>query len=116
MIERAVSHSSGNGSERTTDTTGKFHTRFAIEKPTIFGGTNEISICLFQRWFFSSSMEPVRRWKFTETESVAQHLEQCPFNIREPMRKVKKNEQWDKVLKALKSSARTKRIVGSHHK
>ena len=47
-------------------------------------------------------MEPVRRWKFTETESVAQHLEQCPFNIREPMKKVKKNEQWDKVLKALK--------------
>ena len=58
-------------------------------------------------------MEPVRRWKFTETESVAQHLEQCPFNIREPVKKVKNDGQWDKVLKALKSSARTKQIVGS---
>ena len=60
-------------------------------------------------------MEPVKHWKFTETESVAQHLEQCPFNIREPMKKVKKNEEWDKVLEALKSSARTKRIMRSSH-
>ena len=73
-------------------------------------------MCLFQRWFFSSSMEPVKRWKFTETESVAQHLEQCPFNIREPLKQVTKNKEWDKVLKALKSSARTNRTVGLHQK
>lgn len=64
-----------------------------------------------KRWFFSTAMDPIRNWCFSEEEGVARHLEKCPFNVREPMKKMEKNEAWDKVLEGFKGAMRVKRLI-----
>ncbi len=58
-------------------------------------------------------MEPIKAWRFTDEEAVAQHLENCPFNVRQPLKAMPKNGQWDKVLASFKSAMKLRALQNS---
>ena len=40
-----------------------------------------ISCLYLQRWMFSTSIEPIKSWKYTDYHaSIAEHLCVCPYN------------------------------------
>ena len=71
----------------------------------------ELSHFLFQSWFFSTSMEPVKTWKIKERQSLADHLLTCPYNIRNSHDKwCEKSEIWDSLLNELSLKLKQKQI------
>lgn len=74
----------------------------------------------FQRWFFSSAMEPIRRWKMTsDDEAVSGHLKTCPYNVRLKPRPLKEraegDAQWDRVIESYKGNSRLKRLLINYY-
>ncbi len=61
-----------------------------------------------QRWFFSSAFEPVRRWAFEgASTAVAEHLKNCPFNVKRKLpKKYPRTEEWDGLMRSLKHDVR----------
>jgi hypothetical protein len=42
-----------------------------------------------QRWFYSSAIESIKRWRFSSKEgAVAEHMKTCPYNLRSPHKPV----------------------------
>ena len=64
----------------------------------------------FQQWFFSTAMEPIKRWVFEGKAKVSEHLKVCPYNVRTCHSDVKKKDpKWDNVMKTLVSRLELKR-------
>eukprot|EP00096_Caligus_rogercresseyi_P014909 TRINITY_DN7374_c0_g1_i1.p1 TRINITY_DN7374_c0_g1~~TRINITY_DN7374_c0_g1_i1.p1 ORF type:complete len:579 (+),score=86.04 TRINITY_DN7374_c0_g1_i1:76-1812(+) len=75
-------------------------------------GKTSWSISSF-RWFYSSSIDPIRSWRIENLGAVSNHLQECPFN-----RKVQRQnpdssskEKWIPVFKELRTKIRCTDVI-----
>ncbi len=64
----------------------------------------------YKRWFFSTAIEHIDHWHFSQKEAVAQHLATCPYNVKMKHKDPKKLDfKWPVVMKSLEAKLANKR-------
>ena len=64
----------------------------------------------YRRWFFSSHFSPVTRWGMEEVGRVSEHLQSCPYNIRNNHTKPDtEDKSWKDLMGAVRERIKQKR-------
>lgn len=53
-------------------------------------------------------MDPVTTWAFAPKDGVANHLKNCPYNIKMSHKVITKSPAWEEILKGVKDRAMSK--------
>ena len=57
-------------------------------------------------------MDTVTKWAFAPKDGVANHLKDCPYNVRVKHKAIEKSPAWEQVLKGVKEKAAAKQVPG----